>query len=193
MHIQTQIARKLFGCCVLAVASTLAMAQNAAPAKPAAGTLLTPAQVYGKLLNTVEQEFVPAAEAMPEDKFDFAPSPSMGEYKGVRTFAEQLKHVTEANDYYFHDPSKPMTDFRAAIEKLKSKAEIVQALKDSFVTAHAYVDAITPENAFVTTPSGMTRAASAAQGMAHMMDHYGQMVEYLRMNGIVPPASRGAM
>ncbi len=193
MHTHSLMPRRLLGCCLLAAASALAMAQNAAPAKPAVGTPVTPAQVYEKVLSTIENEFVPAAEAMPEDKFDFAPSPSMGEYKGVRTFAAQLKHVTEANDYYFHDPSKPMTDPRAAIEKLKTKAEIVQALKDSFATAHAYVDAITPENAFLTTPGGMTRAGAASQGMAHMMDHYGQMVEYLRMNGIIPPASRTGM
>jgi hypothetical protein len=193
MQSPTQIARRLLGCCLLAAASTLAMAQNAAPAKPAVGTPVPPAQAFGKVLSTIEGEFVPLVEAMPENKFDFAPSPSMGEYKGVRTFAEQVKHVTEANDFYFHDPSKPLTDFRPGIEKLKTKAEIVQALKDSFAIAHAYVDAITPENAFLTIPSGMTRASSAAQGMAHMMDHYGQMVEYLRMNGIVPPASRSAM
>jgi uncharacterized damage-inducible protein DinB len=54
------------------------------------------------------------------------------------------------------------------------------------------VDSITTDNAFVQTANG-TRAGMASYGMAHMMDHYGQMVEYLRMNGIVPPASRGSM
>jgi hypothetical protein len=117
----------------------------------------------------------------------------MGEYKGVRTFAQQIKHVAEANDYFFHDPSAPLADTRGDIEKLKTKAEIVKALKDSFATAHAYVDAITPENAFVTLPDGNTRAGQASFGIAHFMDHYGQLVEYLRMNGIVPPASRGSM
>ena len=85
-----------------------------------------------------------------------------------------------------------MVDNRADFEKLKTKAEIVKALKDSFAQAHAYVDSITPENAFVNTSMG-TRAGKAAFGMAHLMDHYGQMVVYLRMNGIVPPASRGGM
>ena len=130
---------------------------------------------------------------MPEDKFDFAPAASMGEYKGVRTFSAMVKHVTEANDFFFHDPSKPLTDFRPQIEGLKTKAEIVKALKDSFATAHAYVDGITPDNAFVTLQGGSTRAGQASLGIAHVMDHYGQLVEYLRMNGIVPPASRGAM
>jgi uncharacterized damage-inducible protein DinB len=140
----------------------------------------------------MEQEFVSAAEAMPEDKYNFAPPVTAGEFKGVRTFGEQVKHVAEANAYFFHDPSKPMVDNRADFEKLKTKAEIVKALKDSFVQAHAYVDSITPENAYVMTANG-TRAGMAAFGIAHFMDHYGQICVYLRMNGIVPPASRGSM
>lgn len=187
MRIPSCFAACMLGCCLLA-APALAAAQQA-PAKPAAGAAVAPAEVYSKLLTLMEKEFVDAAEAMPEDKFDFAPSASMGDFKGVRTFAEQLKHVTEANGYFFHDPAKPMVDNRADVEKLKTKAEIVAALKDSFTQAHAYVDAITPENAFVETGNG-TRAGMAAFGLAHMMDHYGQMVEYLRMNGIIPPASQ---
>jgi hypothetical protein len=193
MLIRIHVAGSILGCCMLATVSALAFSQNAAPPKPAVGTPVDPAKVYGKLLSQMEEEFVSAAEAMPEDKYDFAPPASMGEYKGVRTFAQQVKHVTEANDYYFHDPSKPLVDFRGDIEKLKTKAEILSALKESFAMAHAYVDAITPGNAFVTLPNGSTRAGQASMGMAHFMDHYGQLVEYLRMNGIVPPASRSAM
>lgn len=182
------IPRCILGCCLLAAASTLALAQ--APAKPAIGTPVPPARIYGKLLTSLESEFVGAAEAMPEEKYSFAPT--QGEFKGVRTFADQIKHVAEENAYFFHDPTKPLVDTRPDIEKLKTKAELVKALKDSFVQAHAYVDAITPENAFITTAYG-TRAGMAAFGIAHFMDHYGQLVEYLRMNGIVPPASRGGM
>ena len=191
------ISGRILGCCLLAglftlAASTLAVAQATAPAKPAVGTLMSPSLTYGKLLSGMEQEFVSAAEAMPEDKYNFAPPVTAGEFKGVRTFGEQVKHVAEANAYFFHDPSKPMVDNRADFEKLKTKAEIVKALKDSFVQAHAYVDSITPENAYVMTANG-TRAGMAAFGIAHFMDHYGQICVYLRMNGIVPPASRGSM
>jgi uncharacterized damage-inducible protein DinB len=188
MHIPTKIAGQILLCCAMAAAPTSALAQAAAPEKPAVGTKQEPKQVYGKLLSGMEQEFVSAAEAMPEDKYDF--SPTQGEFKGVRSFGEQVKHVAEANGYFFHDPTKPVVDNRADIEKLKTKAEIVKALKDSFVEAHAYVDSITTENAFVTTANG-THAGMASFGLAHMMDHYGQLVVYLRMNGIVPPASRG--
>jgi len=197
MRILTQIVPPILACCCLfAAPSTLAFAQApAAPAKPAVGTLMPPAQVYGRLLSMLESEFVGAAEAMPEDKYNFAPPTTAGEFKGVRTFADQVKHVADANYYFFGNPGVSEADAKAksdAIKNLKTKAEIVQALKDSFTQAHAYVDGITPENAFVMTQNG-THAGMAAFGIAHFMDHYGQMVEYLRMNGIVPPASRGGM
>ncbi len=190
MHIPSRLAACLLLCCTVAAAPAFALAQEAAPAKPAVGTPQTPSQVYGKLLGLMEKEFVSAAEAMPEDKFNF--SPTQGEFKGVRSFGAQVKHVAESN-YYFFGGNMSEADLKTksdAIEKLNSKAEIIQALKDSLATAHTFVDGITPENAFVTTDHG-TRGGMASFGLAHMMDHYGQMVVYLRMNGIVPPASRG--
>jgi len=193
MRITASLAKCLFACCLLTAASTLALAQTPAPAKPPIGTPIPPAQVYGHLLTQLESEFVGAAEAMPEDKFDFAPPATAGEFKGVRTFSGQIKHVAEANYFFFGGPNFTEADDKAksdAIEKLKSKAEIIQALKDSFTQAHTYVDAITPDNAFIMTANG-TRGGMAAYGIAHFMDHYGQLVEYLRMNGIIPPASRG--
>ncbi len=177
------------GVCLLAAACGVGHAQMQA-AKPAVGTQVAPAQVFGQVLSGWEREFVSLAEAMPEDKYNYAPT--QGEFKGVRSFAEQVKHVAEANYAYFADPTKPRADKSATIEKLKTKAEIVAALKDSFAQAHAYVNAMTPENAFVMTEHG-TRAGTAAFAIAHMMDHYGQMVVYLRMNGMIPPASRGSM
>ena len=192
MHISSRIGRVVL-CCAFAVAPAVVLGQDAAPAKPekpAVGTPQQPSQVYGKLLGLMEKEFVSAAEAMPEEKFNFAPT--QGEFKGVRSFGAQIKHVAQAN-FYFFAGNMSETDAKAksdAIEKLTSKADIVQALKESFTQAHSFVDGITPENAFVTTEHG-TRGGMASFGLAHMMDHYGQLVVYLRMNGIVPPASRG--
>ena len=186
-----RIAGRILGCCLLCTTSLLVLAQTAAPAKPAVGTPIPPAQSYGKLLSGMEQEFVSAAEAMPEDKFNFAPT--QGEFKGVRTFAQQIKHVAASNYYFFSGSeytaagNKAWTD---SIEKLTTKADIVKALKDSFVMAHTFVDTMTAENAFVMTSHG-TRAGMVTFGISHFMDHYGQIVVYLRMNGIVPPASRG--
>jgi hypothetical protein len=188
MRISTPIASRLLACCLLTAGSTFSLAQ-AAPAKPAVGTAQPPAQVYNKVLGMMEGQFVSAAEAMPEDKYDFAPPASAGEFKGVRTFAEQVKHVAGSTYYFFADEATAKAK-EEAIDKLKTKAEIVAALKASFADAHAAIDGMTAENAFVMTEHG-TRAGMAAFGIAHLMDHYGQMVEYLRMNGIVPPASRG--
>lgn len=192
MQIPSQIVGRMLLCCAVAAVPAFASAQDAAkPAKPAVGTAIAPSETYGKLLSGMEKEFVDAAEAMPEDKFDFAPAASAGDFKGVRSFGAQVKHVAEANWYFFGgDMSEAdMNAKSGALEKLKTKAEIVQALKDSLAQAHTYVSGITAENAFVMTEHG-TRGGLASFGLAHMMDHYGQMVVYLRMNGIVPPASR---
>jgi uncharacterized damage-inducible protein DinB len=180
--------RSLLGCCVLAAASTYVLAQ--APAGPPPGTHVSPSATYDKLLSGFEKNFVAAAEAMPAEKFDFKPATSQGEFGDVRTFGAEVKHVAEANYYFFHDPDVPLkASDRDAIEKLTSKDDIVKALTDSFAQAHKYIASITDENAFVMTKNG-TRAGQAAFGIAHFMDHYGQMCVYLRMNGIVPPASR---
>lgn len=195
MHSKTSIACRLLVCSLLAAPSSFVFAQAAAPAKPAVGTQMSPAETYGKLLSLLEKEFVSAAEAMPEDKFNFSPPESAGDFKGVRSFGAQIKHVAGSNYYFFGNPGTTEAEMKAkedAIDKLTTKAEIIQALKDSLAQAHTYVNGITPQNSFVMTENG-TRGGMAAFGIAHMMDHYGQMVVYLRMNGIVPPASRGGM
>jgi hypothetical protein len=150
MRAPSCFATPLLAGCLLAAASSLALAQAAASAKPAVGTAIPPAQIYGKILASLETNFVSAAEAMPEDKYDFAPPVTAGEFKGVRTFGGEVKHVAQANAFFFHDPNAPLVDTRADYDKLKTKAEIVKALKDSFAMAHAYVDAITPEKALST-------------------------------------------
>ena len=160
-------------------------------AKAAAGATQTPATAYGKMLQMMTPEIISAAEAMPADKYNFAPT--AGKFDGVRTFGGQVQHVVEANYYFFSGfgLSGGMDD--AKIKTLKSKDELVQALKDSVAYAQNGIDTMTAENAFAEVPFGkqtMTRAGVATLFLAHSMDHYGQMVEYLRMNGIVPPASQ---
>jgi uncharacterized damage-inducible protein DinB len=80
-----------------------------------------------------------------------------------------------------------------AIEKLQTKAEIVQALKDSYVFAHRAVATLTAQNELEQVKvfgHVYTRVGLMVFGVVHMNDHFGQMVVYLRMNGIVPPSSR---
>jgi len=154
-------------------------------------TAQPPSEVYGGLLKRLSEEVIGAAEAMPADKYDFAPT--AGKFDGVRTFGSQVQHVAEANFFFFSSFGLSGAPDDAKLKALKSKDELVQALKDSFAFAQKGIDTMTPQNAFMTVGSGkmqMTRAGWATLTLAHSMDHYGQMVEYLRMNGIVPPASQ---
>jgi uncharacterized damage-inducible protein DinB len=151
-------------------------------------------------LTMVEREFVGAADAMPADKYDFAPT--NGDFKGVRTFAQQVKHVATANDRFFgailgHPPAKAPNYFEQenGPDSIKTKAQIMQYLRASFAEGHKAIATITDKNAFqplsdAPVPFLRTPAAIAIFACVHANDHYGQMVEYLRDNGIVPPASR---
>ena len=195
MPLHRSLAAVAFAAALILPACTLAQGMGGmsmpSGAKTGSNTMVAPSQVFDKMLSGAESEFVGAASAMPADKFNFAPSASMGKYDGVRTFAAEIKHVTEANYYYGHAFGGGNAKSRADIEKLTSRDEILQALKDSFAYLHAGIATITPMNAFADTDGkGTTRAGAAAGVIAHMNDHYGQMVEYLRMNGLVPPASQ---
>ena len=159
----------------------------------------TVTSVLNMLYGVVEQEVVSAAEAMPEDKYSFAPTD--GDFEGVRTFAEQAKHIGFTNHLYFGPLMGETIDANSLEEnpngpaELKTKTEIVQYLKDSFALGHRVISGITSENEVTPLPNPVspflsTRLAIAMVGAFHPKDHYGQMVEYLRMNGIVPPASR---
>jgi hypothetical protein len=154
-------------------------------------------QILDRVVSNTEEEFVPAAEAMPEDKFDFAPT--NGEFKGVRTFAQQIKHVAAVN-YEVGAAileQKPPVDLNgeAGPASITSKADIIKFLKESFAYVHKAVATINETNLTETVRSPFGEGKVTRLGMAtaiswHAYDHYGQMVVYLRMNGIIPPASR---
>jgi uncharacterized damage-inducible protein DinB len=152
-------------------------------------------------LNLIESELMGAVKAMPAEKYDFAPSQTIfvqsqkTEFATVRTFAQQATHLAQANYYFYSVVSgQPMDPNAAAIGKMTKKDDIVAALAGSFAYARKAIATITAANAFEVVKSpepGMlaTRATLAQFAISHANDHYGQMVEYLRMNGIVPPAS----
>ena len=188
---------KLSTLLLLLSCASLTLAQ-AKPKTKSAAEHITVAQQMDYLLSGVEQEFVSAADAMPEDKYDFAPT--SGEFKGVRAFGQQVKHVAAVNYLVFSDMlgEKPPVELGGenGPEAMKSKADIMKFLRDSFAYGHRAYKAITPQNqvAPIKNPFGgkqpATRIGMAALIVGHCFDHYGQMVEYLRMNGIIPPASR---
>jgi uncharacterized damage-inducible protein DinB len=175
--------------------SVAAAAASSAPQTPPT----TVAAAVDREISNAEKEVVEAAEAMPEDKFDFTPEAlkiAGSDFKRVRTFAIQVKHIAASN-YFIWSPltgenlPEGLKDGNGPAN-LRRKAEILQFLKDSFALGHRAAAALTAENMLQTVGKGQsTRLRLATFGVSHTFDHYGQMVEYLRMNGIVPPASRG--
>jgi len=188
----------------MAAQSGAPAAKPATPAPQAQPAPPTIAADVDRQVSMLEREFVGAAEAMPEDKFNFAPASLNipgSEYKGVRTFAEQVKHVAATNYLLWGaitgDKSPLESKGDNGPDSLKTKAEIIKYLKDSYALGHKAAKSLTAENAVSTVaspfggPNPMSRLFLATFSVAHAFDHYGQMVEYLRMNGIIPPASRG--
>ena len=196
-------ARVLAICWVFGIGSLAAAAQMESAGKgpqPSAGTIAAPSQAFDSQLTLIEREMMSAVKAMPAEKYAFAPSPAIfvpgqeTQFEGVRTFVQQVTHVAEANYFFFGIVSglKPDVD-TSAIEKLTKKEDAVAALAGSFRFAHKAIATLTAANAFEviksSEPGFQTRATLAAFGIAHAWDHYGQIAVYLRMNGIVPPAS----
>jgi len=185
-------AKFLLGIFVVLCCSGFALGQMAMPAAK------TPGDALNAILDIGSGEFTGAADAMPEDNYSFAPT--AGEFKGVRTFAQQVKHVAAVN-YIFGAgilQEKPPVDIggESGPDALKTKAEIMKFLNDSFAYLHKALASITDKNELDQVPSPfgdgskVTRLSMGAFANAHPFDHYGQMVEYLRMNSIIPPASR---
>jgi uncharacterized damage-inducible protein DinB len=135
---------------------------------------------------------------MPEEKYNFSPESlniAGSDYKGVRTFAGELKHIASSN-YFIWGPitgdkiPEAIKDGNGP-EQVTAKADILKFLKASFALGHKAAASLTTENMLqpaVNTKNSRLHMATFA--IAHAYNHYGQMVEYLRMNGIIPPASR---
>jgi len=179
-----------------APAASPAPQAQASPAAPA-----TFASVVDRQVSAYEKNVVDAAEAMPADKFDFTPAtlniPGAA-YKDVRTFAQLVKHTATANYRLWTNITgeKMPENIKGTNgpDELKTKAEIIQFLKDSFAMGHRAAKTITAQNALeeIAWFRGTAPRLFVASGaVIHDADEYGQMVEYLRMNGVVPPASRG--
>jgi len=170
-------------------------------AQPSSQPAPTVASTVDREVSSYEKLMVEAADAMPEDKFNFTPAslniPGSA-YKDVRTFAQLIKHTAAANYRFWtlvagekmpeniKGPNGP--------DELTTKAQIMQLLKDSFAVGHRAAKSLTPENMLDPLQfrnSTAPRLYMATFAVIHDGDEYGQMVEYLRMNGIVPPASRG--
>ena len=179
---------------ILATLLILILAPSAVAQKQTPPESKTVSQVLEFWISDTERLVIPAAEAMPEAKYSFAPA--NGEFRGVRTFAEQVKHLAAANyqlgaGALSEDPPAG-TQNESAPASIQTKAEIMEYLKGSFACLHRAAAAINEKNMSepIAAKGGRTRMWLLIDAVAHSSNHYGQMVEYLRMNGVVPPASR---
>jgi uncharacterized damage-inducible protein DinB len=203
VRIFSLLAVLLVGIAVLGQGTSKSPAASTPQAQQAQQPAPTIASSIDFQIGIIEKEVVGAAEAMPDDKFNFTPENlklAGSDYKGVRTFAAQIRHIATAN-YAFWSPvtGDPMPAGIKGPEgptDLTTKTQLVQFLKDSYAQGHKAAATLTSEN--LNDPLSMPGRQNKASrlflvtfGVAHGFDHYGQMVEYLRMNGIVPPASRG--
>jgi uncharacterized damage-inducible protein DinB len=180
--------------------ATTAWCQTAKSGAPSSSPQPAPtlASMVDSEISGIEQQVVDVAEAMPEDKYNYAPT--NGEFKGVRTFAVQVKHVATVNSIFWSTSlnEKSPIEMDKSLngpESIKTKGEIVQLLKDSFALGHRAAKSLTADNMLEQRqlgPRTMTRLFMVTYAVAHGFDHYGQAVEYLRANGIVPPASRAS-
>ncbi|HZE27826.1 MAG TPA: DinB family protein [Terriglobales bacterium] len=172
---------------VLAWCAAPAFAQQAASGT--AAKAIGPSQAALAAWNEIGRKVIAMAEDFPEDKYDFKPHPTQ------RSFAEQLLHVAGANDYFTDvaQGKKPTDDESRANHK--TKADIVAYVKKSFADGAALIQK--------EGDAGMTRPVVEAEGgrtvplydlayglAEHNGEHYGQLVVYYRVAGLVPPESR---
>jgi uncharacterized damage-inducible protein DinB len=157
---------------------------------------LTASQALDYWISITENEVVQTAAAMPDEKYSFAPS-GHG-FTGVRTFGQQVKHLAANNyrmaAYIMGGTPTPEEESETGPDSIQSKSQILEYLRGSFITLHKAMDTINESNLVEPLAkhpkTQSTRLQLAEDVVAHSFDHYGQMVEYLRMNSIIPPTSR---
>jgi len=179
----------ILAACVLGMAGLAHAQEKPIPAAPTMASTVAP------WWTMISESFIGVAEAMPADKYSFAPKD--GAFEKVRTFAEQVKHVACANYGFFNEiegKAPPVNCGDGGPSQARTKEELVTYLRESFAYADGVLKGLTPSNALdhVEGPYGgsSTRLGITTLAIWHASDHYGQLVVYLRMNGIVPPASR---
>jgi hypothetical protein len=155
----------------------------------------TIADSVGGALKHTQARFVEIAEAMPESKYSFIPT--AGNFKDARSFAEQVKHVACGNIAFFNEiegKTPPAHCERGGPSPATTKAELLKYLHESFDYGNRVLATVSAQNALDRVEGGYaapnTKLGVAVAAVWHVTDHYGQLVEYLRMNGIVPPSTQ---
>jgi uncharacterized damage-inducible protein DinB len=184
---------------ILCARSALAQSAKAAPPVTLDSTVIKERANFVEFIGGQRRTLIETAEAMPADKYGFAPT--NGEFANVRTFSKQIRHLAATN-YILAAAAigqRPPSDAgdEAGPDTVVTKAQLIAYLRGSFDalerSARAIGDASVPVGSSPISPlqgGTATRVALITEAMTHAYDHYGQMVVYLRMNGVIPPASR---
>lgn len=178
----------------MALLSLLLPANVLAQATPQAPS---PAQLALNLIASIEKQLTGVADEMPAEKYEFAPTE--GNFRGVRNFAKQIKHAASVH----HLVAATILDERVTADMadergpdaVKTKAEVLQYLRDSFTALKRAAATIDHTNAFAPIKGAFgsapdTRVGLIVMAVVHSSNHYGQVVEYLRMNGLAPPRTQ---
>ena len=182
---------------VLSVVGEFAMGQNSATKEAAKPDDIPKsiAQSVSGTLQFAEGNFVGLAEAMPEEKYSYIPK--VGKFDDVRSFGEQVKHVACAQFAFFNEfeGKKPPDDCeKGGHNPAKTKVELIKYLRDSFDYSNGVLATLTAKNALDRVEGRYagpnTKLGISVVAVWHITDHYGQLVEYLRLNGIVPPMTQ---
>jgi len=185
---KTKVVSAVLAVSILAaVASAQDAMKKDTPPKPAVG----PSQALLDNWNDVGRKLIAMAEDFPEDKYDFKPTPA------ERSFAEQLLHAANAN-YFFTNPAmglKPPPGEDPKRDQYKTKAALVEFVKKAFADGAAAIRQKGDKgmNDLIVDPfaNQQVRVADMAWGLLeHSGEHYGQLVVYYRVAGLVPPESR---
>jgi hypothetical protein len=151
------------------------------------------AESVGNTLQFAEGNFLGIAEAMPEERYSFVPT--AGTFDGVRSFGEQVKHVACAQFAFFNEfeGKKPPEDCeKGGHDPAKTKAELIEYLKDSFDYSNRVLATVNARNSLDRVEGRYagpnTKLGISVASVWHLTDHHGQLVVYLRMNGIADDA-----
>jgi uncharacterized damage-inducible protein DinB len=182
---------RAFLICLLAPAAAWADEKPTA-APPAAAATERPFNAFNKMAyGFVKGMIVRSAEKMPEENYGFKPAET------VRSFGQILGHVADSQ-YYFCSVALGEKNPAKAVEKTKtSKADLVAALKDAFAYCDKAYDGMTPavaaETVSLFNTQSMPKIDVLSANAMHGVEHYGNLIVYLRMKNIVPPSSEAGI
>jgi uncharacterized damage-inducible protein DinB len=166
----------------------VASAQTPAPAPAAAPAPVSLTDGLKRGWNGVKQNVTESADKMTEENYGFKPTPE------VRSFGEVVDHIIEGN-WFYCSSAKGEAPPKAATEKHTTKADLVKALNESFAACDAVFNTLTDQALLEKVKNGQretARGVFVAGVIAHVNEHYGNLVTYMRLKGMVPPSTERA-